>query len=133
MNDFNLDDIWRLCNPAYKKVSWRHTKPVTMRRLNYFVVSDKTELDISACGFYAWFKVTTPQFLLRFPHFRRLLEGQATGSLTHSPPEPLIGGQVSLLQIPRAARWRDNHFTSVSPNPPIGGHISLADFKITAG
>ena len=53
MNDFNLVDVWRLRNPTYKKFSWRRTKPVT----------------------------TTPQYLLRFPHFRRLLEGPATGSL----------------------------------------------------
>ena len=30
-----------------------HTKPVIMRRLDFFLVSDKMELDISACGFYA--------------------------------------------------------------------------------
>ena len=53
MNDFNLVDVWRLRNPTCKKFSWRRTKPVTMRRLNFFLVSDKMELDISACGFYA--------------------------------------------------------------------------------
>ena len=53
MNDFNLVDVWRLRNPTFKKFSWRFTKPVTMRRLDVFLVSDKMELDISACGFYA--------------------------------------------------------------------------------
>ena len=37
----------------HKKFSWRRTKPVTMRRLDFFLVSDKMELDISGCGFYA--------------------------------------------------------------------------------
>ena len=53
MNDFKLVDVWRLRNPTYKKVSWRCTKPVTMRRLYCFLVSDKMELDTSACHFYA--------------------------------------------------------------------------------
>ena len=53
MNDFDLVDVWRLCNPTYKKFSWRCTKPDTMRRLDFFLVSDKMELDISGCGFYA--------------------------------------------------------------------------------
>ena len=52
MNDFDLVDVWRLHNPTYKKFSWRHTKPVTMKRLDFFLVSDKMELDISGCGFY---------------------------------------------------------------------------------
>ena len=53
INDFDLVDVWRLCNPTYKKFSWRRTKPVTIRRLDFFLVSDKMELDISGCGFYA--------------------------------------------------------------------------------
>ena len=53
MNDFNLAGVWRLRIPTYKKFSWRRTKPVAMRRLDLFLVSDKMELDISACGFYA--------------------------------------------------------------------------------
>ena len=52
-----------------------------MRRLDFFLVSDKMELDISGCGFYAPVQSDHPQFLLRFPHSRRLLEGQVTGSL----------------------------------------------------
>ena len=38
MNDFNSVDIWRLLNPAYKRFSWRRTKPVTTRRLDFFLV-----------------------------------------------------------------------------------------------
>ena len=52
MNDFNLDDVWKLRNPTCKKFSWRRTKPVTMRRLDIFLASDIMELYISACGFY---------------------------------------------------------------------------------
>ena len=81
MNDFSLVDVWRLRNPTYKKFSWRRTKPVTMRRLDFFLVSDKMELDISGCGFYAPVQSDHSPVLSGFPHFRRLLEGQATGSL----------------------------------------------------
>ena len=80
-NGFDLVDVWRLRNPTYKKFSWRPTKPVAMRRLDFFLVSDKMELDFSGCGFYTLVQNDLPQFLLRFPHTRRLLEGQATGSL----------------------------------------------------
>ena len=53
INDYDLVDVWRLRNPTYKKFSWRCTKPVTMRRFDFFLVSDIMELDISGCGFFA--------------------------------------------------------------------------------
>ena len=68
MNDFDLVDVWRLHNSTYKKFSWRHTKPITMRRLDFFLVSDKMELDISGCGFYAPVQSDqSPNFYLDFP------------------------------------------------------------------
>ena len=50
MNNFNLVDVWLLRTPTYKKFSWRRTKSVTMRRLDFSLVSDKMELDIAACS-----------------------------------------------------------------------------------
>ena len=68
MNDFNLVDVWRLRNPTYEKFSWRRTKPVAMRVRDYFVGSDKMELDISACGFYAPVQSDhSPIFIKTFP------------------------------------------------------------------
>ena len=52
MNNFNSVDVWRLRNPTYKKFSWRCTKPATIRMLDLFLLSDKIELAVSACGFY---------------------------------------------------------------------------------
>ena len=52
MTDFDLIDIWRVRNPTYRKFTWRRSKPVTLRRLDYFLVSSHMELDIASCGFY---------------------------------------------------------------------------------
>ena len=52
MTDFDLIDIWRVRNPSYRKFTWRRSKPVTLRRLDYFLVSSHMELDIAPCGFY---------------------------------------------------------------------------------
>ena len=52
MTDFDLIDIWRVRNPTYRKFIWRHSKPVALRRLDYFLVSSHMELDIASCGFY---------------------------------------------------------------------------------
>ena len=52
MTDFDLTDIWRVRNLTNKKFTWRHSKPVTLRRLDYFLVSSHMELDIASCSFY---------------------------------------------------------------------------------
>ena len=52
MTDFDLIDIWRARNPTYRKFSWTRSKPVTLRRLDYFLVSSHMELDIASCAFY---------------------------------------------------------------------------------
>ena len=56
-------------------------KPVTVRRPAYFLVSDKMELDISDCGFYAPVQSDHSPIFIKIYHFRRLLEGQTTKSL----------------------------------------------------
>ena len=52
MTDLDLIDIWRVRNPTYRKFTWRRSKPVILRRLDYFLVSSHMELDIASCGFY---------------------------------------------------------------------------------
>ena len=52
MTDFDLIDIWRVRNPTHRKFTWRRSKPVTLRRLDYFLVSSHMELDIASWGFY---------------------------------------------------------------------------------
>ena len=44
--DFDFTDIWRARNRTYRKFTWRRSKPVTLRRLDYFLVSSHIELDI---------------------------------------------------------------------------------------
>ena len=50
-SDFDLLDIWRVRNPSFRKFSWRRTKPVTLRRLDYFLISSELEQNILSCGF----------------------------------------------------------------------------------
>ena len=52
MTDFDLIDIWIVRNPTYREFAWRRSKPVTSRRLDYFLVSSHMKLDIASCGFY---------------------------------------------------------------------------------
>ena len=47
MAEFDLIDIWRVRNPTYRKFTWRRSKPVTLRRLDYFLVSSHMELEIA--------------------------------------------------------------------------------------
>ena len=50
-SDFDLLDIWRVRNPSFRKFSWRRTKPVTLRRLDYFLISSELGQNILSCGF----------------------------------------------------------------------------------
>ena len=51
--------------------------------------------------------------------------------LTHSPPEPLIGGFCFDSPIPRTTNWRAHLFSSGSPEQPFGSLILLAVFEVT--
>ena len=42
-SDFDLLDIWRVRNSSFRKFLWRRTKPVTLRRLDYFLISSELE------------------------------------------------------------------------------------------
>ena len=35
----------------FSQISWRRTKPVTLRRLDYFLISSELEQNILSCGF----------------------------------------------------------------------------------
>ena len=50
-SDFDPLDTWRVRNPSFRKFSWRRTKPVTLRRLDYFLISSGLEQNILSCGF----------------------------------------------------------------------------------
>ena len=53
MTEFDLIDIWRVRNQTYRKFTWRRSKPVTLRRHDYFLVSSHMELDIASCVFFS--------------------------------------------------------------------------------
>ena len=80
MNDYNLVNVWRFLNPKFEKKFMETHKTSYNEKARLFLVSDKMQLDISACDFYAPVQ-SDHSPILRFSHFRRLLEGKATGSL----------------------------------------------------
>ena len=41
IENFNLVDVWRICNPNGKKYTWRQHTPVKQSRIDYFLVSDE--------------------------------------------------------------------------------------------
>ena len=65
MTDFDLIDIWRVRNPTYRKFTWRRSKPLTLRRLDYFLVSSHMELDTASYGFYTQIQSDHSQVFLK--------------------------------------------------------------------
>ena len=51
-SDFNLLDIWRVRNSFFRKFSRERTKPVTLRRLDYVLISSELEQNILTCVSY---------------------------------------------------------------------------------
>ena len=44
--DFDLVDIWRIRNPETKRFTWRQKRPLTQRRLDFWLISDACQEDI---------------------------------------------------------------------------------------
>ena len=40
MNNFELNDIWRIKNPNHKRFTWRQTNPLIQCRLDFWLISD---------------------------------------------------------------------------------------------
>ena len=50
MSDYDLVDIYRLRNPGLRKFTWRRKTPLTMRRLDIFLISNTLQSEINSCG-----------------------------------------------------------------------------------
>ena len=49
ISDYNLADIWRIRNPTLRQFTWRRANPLTMRRLDFFLISDNLQYEVKLC------------------------------------------------------------------------------------
>jgi len=47
MMNYDLVDIWRICNPNSKKFSWWQKSPIIQRHLDYWLFSDLLQDDVA--------------------------------------------------------------------------------------
>ena len=50
LEEHEMIDIWRLRHPDEKCYTWRTLNPIIQRRLDYFLVSDTLQANISSCN-----------------------------------------------------------------------------------
>ena len=49
MENYELFDVWRARNPSFKQFTWRCKNPLTMRRLDFFLISDTIQSSVHSC------------------------------------------------------------------------------------
>ena len=49
MSDYELVDIYRLRNPGLRQFTWRRKTPLTMRRLDFFLISNTLQSEVKSC------------------------------------------------------------------------------------
>ena len=49
MEDFDLIDVWRARNSSFRQFTWRCKNPLTMRRLDFFLISDTLQFSVHSC------------------------------------------------------------------------------------
>ena len=49
MSDYELVDIYRLRNPGLRQFIWRRKTPLTMRRLEFFLISNTLQSEVKSC------------------------------------------------------------------------------------
>ena len=103
-SDFDLLDIWRVRNPSFRKFSWRRSKPVTLRRLDYFLISSESEQNILSCGFlspiqsnqaHIYLKIKPLNDIMRGPVYWKFNNSLAEDATYVSKMKDLIGDIVS--------------------------------------
>ena len=58
MENFELIDAWRARSPSFKQFTRRCKNPLTMRRLDFFLISDIIQSSVHSCEMLNHFKVT---------------------------------------------------------------------------
>ena len=86
-SDFDLLDIWRVRNPSFRKFSWRRTKPVTLRRLDYFLISSELEQNIWSCGFLSPIQSDHSPIDLKIKPFNDIIRGPGYWKFNNSLTE----------------------------------------------
>ena len=49
MSDYDLVDIYRLRSPGLRQFTWRRKTPLTIRRLDFFLISNTLQSEVKAC------------------------------------------------------------------------------------
>ena len=49
MSDFDLVDIYKLRNPGLRQFTWRRKTPLTMRRLDFLLISNTLQSEGESC------------------------------------------------------------------------------------
>ena len=49
MSDYDLVDIYRLCNPGLRQFTWRHRTSLAIRRLDFFLISNNLQSEVKSC------------------------------------------------------------------------------------
>ena len=49
MEDFELIGVWRTRIPSLRQFTWRCKNPLTMRRLDFFLISDTLQFSMYSC------------------------------------------------------------------------------------
>ena len=98
-SDFDLSDIWRVRNPSFCKFSWRRTKPVTLRRLRYFLISSEPEQNILSCGFLSPIQSDHSPMYLKFKPLNDIMKGPSYWKFHNSLTEDAtyVSGMKDLI------------------------------------
>ena len=64
MMNYDLVDIWRIRNPNSKKFSWRQKSPIIQRRLDYWLISDLLQDDVSKVDIVTAIRTDHPAIIL---------------------------------------------------------------------
>ena len=49
MSDYDLVKVYRLRNPGLRQFTWRRKTPLTMRRLDFFLISNTLQSEVKSC------------------------------------------------------------------------------------
>ena len=49
MSNYDLVDFYRLQNPGLRQFTWRRRTPLTMRRLDFFLISNILQSEVKSC------------------------------------------------------------------------------------
>ena len=106
MNNFELNDIWRIKNPNYKRFTWRQTNPLIQCRLDFWLISDSLYDTVNNTDIIPSVRSDHSAIILNLTQLDKIERGPGLWKFNNS----LLENDIYINELKtKIAKWKQNN------------------------